>query len=167
MPDLFARPKGAVALIRGAGQGMISSIDVTAGGTSLLNDDVNILITSLALSQSVKMAYFPTIGDSLYIYPLGNDISKCQLAGMALPVSVCEDSAGGGYTAAEKILKLYEDNRASSFDRLSEPVKLVLPPVTLEGFIDGMTAQISSDPATFGFVKFTLTMSIIPPVRDP
>ena len=166
MPDLFARPKGAVALIKGAGQGTISSLDITAKGQSLLNQDADILITSLALSQSVKMAYFPTIGDSLYIYPLGNDISKCQLAGMALPTSACENSPGGGYTAAEKILNFYEDNRASNFERLTEPVKLVLPPVTLEGFIDGMTAQISSDPATFGFVKFTLTMSIIPPVKD-
>jgi hypothetical protein len=35
-------------------------------------------------------------------------------------------------------------------------------PVVLEGFIEGMTLEIGSSPAEFGFAKFSITMSIIP-----
>jgi len=164
MADIYARSNGAVALIRGAGQGLLSNIDVE-GASRLGGNDANVLITSVAVSQAVKMAYFPTIGDSLYVYPLGNDISRCQITRLALPVSACS-GGGGGYTSADKIMKFYEKNRASSFSRLAKPVKLVMPPVSLEGFIEGMDAQVSADSGTFGFVRFSLRMSIIPPVRD-
>jgi hypothetical protein len=171
MPDLFPAPQGSYAIVQGAQQGMVSVDLQNAGGTSLLGGEFPMLISSVAMSQSIKMAYFPTIGDSLYIYPLGNDVSKCQISGVALPSQACNftgPSRGDPrqYNSAETVLKFYEENRASSFKRLQDPVSVVMPPVTIKGFIDGMTLQISSDAATFGWAKFTLTLTVIPPVRD-
>jgi hypothetical protein len=164
MPDLiFAHPTGAVAHISGAVHASMANIEVNGSSGSLVGGNVNILITGLAVSQQVKVAYFSTLGDAMYIYPLGNEMSKAIITGMALPASTC--ISGGGtrnYSAAEKIINFYDKNKASSFSAVSNPVKLVIPPVTLSGFIESMTLEIGSAPAEFGFAKFTINMSIIP-----
>jgi hypothetical protein len=160
MPDLFARSTGAVVHIDGATPGQMSNIELT-GKAALVNNSVDILISSVAVSQQIKVAYFSTLGDSLYIYPLGNEMSKAIITGMALPASVC---TGGtrDYSAAQKVIDFYNNNKASNFSAVQTPVKLQIMPVVLEGFIEGMTLEIGSSPAEFGFAKFSITMSIIP-----
>lgn len=160
MPDLFPRSTGAVVRIEGATPGQMASIELT-GNSALVGGDANVLISSIAVSQQTRIAYFSTLGKALYIYPLGNEMSKAIVSGLALPASVC----GGGtrdYTAAEKIINFYNNNKASNFQAVTSPVTLSLPPVTLKGFIEGMTLEIGSGAADFGFAKFSITMSIIP-----
>jgi len=166
MPDLFPRSTGAVVRIEGATPGQMASIELTGGSAlgppeSLVGGNANILISSIAVSQQTRIAYFSTLGQALYIYPLGNEMSKAIVSGLALPASVC----GGGardYTAAEKIIDFYNRNKASNFSAAIAPVILSLPPVTLKGFIEGMTLEIGSGAADFGFARFSITMSIIP-----
>ncbi len=160
MPDLFPRSTGAVVRIESATPGQMASIELT-GNSALVGGDANVLISSIAVSQQTRLAYFSTLGKALYIYPLGNEMSKAIVSGLALPASVC----GGGardYTAAEKIINFYNNNKASNFQAVTSPVTLSLPPVTLKGFIEGMTLEIGSGAADFGFAKFSITMSIIP-----
>lgn len=158
MPDLILKGR-AVHRVEGAVQGRVSGIDI---GTNFASNDADILITSIGLSQSVKIAYFSTLGDSLYIYPLGNEMSKCIITGMALPATEACAGAIKEYSAVAKLLKFYEANRGSNFRNVSAPLTLVIPPTTLVGFIDGMTMEISSAANEFGFAKFSFTMAIIP-----
>jgi hypothetical protein len=164
MPDLiFAHPTGAVAHLSGALHASMANIEMSGAKGSLVGGDVNILITGLAVSQQVKVAYFSTLGDALYIYPLGNEMSKAVITGMALPASVCTSKGSArNYSAVEKIVNFYNDHKASSFSAVSTPVKIVIPPVTLNGFVESMTLEIGSAPAEFGFAKFTINMSVIP-----
>lgn len=170
MPDLiFQHPTGAVAFIAGAVHGQMASIDLSAsGGTNvgpgsndLVGGSVDILISGVAVSQQVKVAYFSTLGDALYIYPLGNEMSKAVITGMALPASVCSSSSRD-YSAAQRVIDFYNANKASNFSAVSNAVTLNIPPISLRGFIEGMTLEIGNSPAEFGFAKFTITMSIIP-----
>lgn len=159
MPDIFGNfGLGAFALVTGAGgTGRLSNIIVPElAGPS----EVNILITSLGLSQSVKMLYFNTLGDNIYIYPLGNDVSKCIISGMAVPSSNC--ASGNTYDGAQKLITYYEKHRASNFKNVQAPITITFDPVSLTGFIDGMSMEISSDISSFGFVKFSITLAIIP-----
>ena len=158
MPDIFGNfGLGSMHLVKGAGGvGRLSNIVLPelAGP-----EEVNILITSLGLSQSVKMLYFNTLGENIYIYPLGNDISKCILSGMAVPSSNCK--LGNKYDGAKKLITYYEKHRASNFKNVQAPVTITFEPVSLTGFIDGMSMEISSDINSFGFVKFSITLAII------
>lgn len=159
MPDIFGNfGLGSMHIVKGAGgTGRLSNIIVPdfAGPA-----EVNILITSLGLSQSVKMLYFNTLGDNIYIYPLGNDISKCIISGMAVPNTNC--GSGNKYDGADKLIKYYETHRASNFKNVQAPIKVTFDPISLTGFIDGMSMEISSDISSFGFVKFSITLAIIP-----
>lgn len=162
MPDLFFKhPAGAVARVSGAAHGMLAGIEMSGGSGKLVNGNVDILITGIAVSQQVKVAYFSTLGDSMYIYPLGNEMSKAIVTGMAIPASQCMAS-GRDYSAAQKIIDFYEKNKASSFKAVSTPVTLHIPPVALKGFIESMTLEVGSAPNEFGFAKFTINMSVIP-----
>jgi hypothetical protein len=160
MPDLFPRSKGAVVRIEGATPGQIASIELT-GRSTLVGGDANILISAIAVSQQTRIAYFSTLGQALYIYPLGNEMSRAIVSGLALPASVCGDG-NRDYTAAEKIINFYNNNKASNFSAVTNPITLSLPPVTLKGFIEGMTLEVSAGALDFGFAKFSITMSIIP-----
>lgn len=159
MPDIFGSRFGKVFKVKGSAPGRLSPIDFNP---KLAGDNVDILITSIGLSQSTKLAFFHTLSDSIYIYPLGNEISKCVIEGLAVNSADC-DSATGEYTAAKKIIDFYEKYRASNFKNIASPVKLSIPPIdNLTGFIDGMTLQIGSGDRDFGYAKFSITMSIIP-----
>lgn len=160
MPDLFAHPSGAAVLISGSVQGRMSNLELR-GTSDLVGGSAEVLISGIALSQQAKVAYFSTLGDSLYIYPLGNEISKCVITGMALPTSACS-SAQRDYSAADKIIKFYNQNKASNFEAVANPIKLIIPPISLSGFIESMTLEIGSSAADFGFAKFSINMSIIP-----
>lgn len=161
MPDLFAHPSGAVALIQSTTPGRMSNMDVRAS-SDLVGGDADILITGIALSQQAKVAYFSTLGDSLYIYPLGNEISKCIVTGLALPASSCNVGTARDYSSAQKVIDFYDANKASNFEAVANPITLSIPPISLSGFIESMSLEIGSSAAEFGFAKFTITMSIIP-----
>lgn len=164
MPDLiFGHPSGAVVHLSGANHGKMQCIDIEGKGSKLAQGDIDILITSIGLSQQVKVAYFSTLGDAMYIYPLGNEMSKAVVSGMALPASICSANGTRDYSAAKKLIDFYDSNKASNFNAVSTPVKLHIPPIaSLEGFIEGMSLEIGSGAADFGFAKFTLNLSIIP-----
>lgn len=157
MPDLFASGGGGVAYLSSTSPARLQSIALQ--GASAIGD-VDILVTGLALSQNVKIAFFSTLGESLYIYPLGNEISKCVITGLALPASSC--GSASNYTAAQKILTLYDTNKATNFANISHPLKVVMGPINLTGFIEGMTMEVSNDPKEFGFARFSIKLSIIP-----
>lgn len=183
MPDIFGSRFGKVFKVKGSTPGRLSPIDFEP---KLAGDNVDILITSIGLSQSTKLAFFHTLSDSIYIYPLGNEISKCVIEGLAVNSTDCpaatatagatsatatagatREQAGspdrGTYTAAKKIIDFYEKYRASNFRNIATPIKLSIPPINnLTGFIDGMTLQIGSGDRDFGYAKFSITMSIIP-----
>lgn len=163
MPDLiFGHPSGAVAHISGANHGKMSCIELE-GSSKLANGDIDILITGIAVSQQVKVAYFSTLGDAMYVYPLGNEMSKAVVSGMALPASICTSTGTRDYGAAKKLIDFYDKNKASNFNAVARPIKLHIPPVPpLEGFIEGMSLEIGSGAADFGFAKFTINLSIIP-----
>jgi hypothetical protein len=159
MPDIFGSRFGKVFKVKGSTAGRFSPIDFNP---KLAEDNIDILITSVGLSQSTKLALFHTLSDSIYIYPLGNEISKCIVEGLAVNSEDC-NATKGQYTAAKKIIDFYEKHRASNFKNIANPVKLSIPPIdNLTGFIDGMTLHIGSSDREFGYAKFSITMSIIP-----
>lgn len=163
MPDLFKHPSGAVALIESSTPGRMSNIEVRGSSSALVNGDADVLITGIGLSQQAKIAYFSTLGDSLYIYPLGNEISKCIITGMALPASICNSQPSNrDYSSAKKIIDFYNANKASNFEAVANPITLSIPPISLSGFIESMSLEIGSGSAEFGFAKFSINMSIIP-----
>jgi len=156
MPDIFGSSFGKMFKVPNSTPAKLASIDLMP--SKLGGSNVDILITSVGLSQSAKLAFFHTLSDSIYIYPLGNEISKCVIEGIA--VNSCDTNE---YSAAKKIIDFYENNRASNFKNISTPITLTIPPINnLVGFIDGMTMQINASGNEFGFAKFSISMSVIP-----
>jgi len=156
MPDIFGSNFGKMFKVPNSTPAKFASIDLLPD--KLGSSNVDILITSVGLSQSAKLAFFHTLGDSIYIYPLGNEISKCVIEGIA--VNSCDTNE---YSAAKKIIDFYEKHRASNFRNIANPVTLTISPINnLVGFVDGMTMQINSSGNEFGFAKFSISMSVIP-----
>ena len=166
MPDLFNSSTGKVLLVQGATPGRLSNIDLETGQGTFANTDPNILITSIAISQQVRLALFNTLNEDLFIYHLGNDASKCVIQGMAVSTDICNNGQMS-YTGASTVMRFYDAYKAigPNFNKL--PVKLIIPPMTLEGYIDGMTLQINSGSSEFGIAKFSLNMTVLPMDNKP
>jgi hypothetical protein len=165
MPDLFVSKFGAVKVSTGV-SASIAGIDVFAPNGNNLTDDnsANILITGMALTQGARVSYFTTLSESIYIYPLGNKISRCQITGLAFPdcSSTTEASSNSGYDGAKRIIDFYQANKASNFQNISSPIVITAPPISLSGFLEDMTLNINGSKDLFGVAEFTLVFSVIP-----
>lgn len=163
MPVIF-RPKNSTALVvKGSSPALLSGITVTGdgafGGTSSNLSDIGILITGVALSYGVNIAYFTTLSESVYVYPLGNKMGKCVITGAALP-----ECSAGGYSNVNKIVQFYEANKASNFKKITNPIKITIGTngANLAGYLENMELNIGSRPDNFGIAQFTLMLSVMP-----
>ena len=162
MPDLFVSKYGAVKINTGI-SGSLAGIQVMGGSGELSGaNSAGILITGMALTQGTRVSYFTTLSESIYIYPLGNKVSRCQITGLAFPS--CSDGQGGaeGFTNAQKIIDFYQAHKASNFDNISSPIVIVAPPITLSGFLEEMTLNVNGSKDLFGVAEFTMVFSVIP-----
>lgn len=162
MPDLFVSKYGAVKVSTGVA-GTLAGIDVIGSAGEL--SDVNttgVLITGMALTQGTRVSYFTTLSESIYIYPLGNKVSRCQITGLAFPG--CSDGQGGaeGFTNAQRIIDFYQAHKASNFENISTPISIVAPPISLSGFLEEMTLNVNGSKDLFGVAEFTMVFSVIP-----
>lgn len=160
MPNLFNNSQGSAYRITGGAVGRFTGrVDLEAGTTKLSAASAGIIVSGIGVSQQTKVAYFSTLGDSMYIYPLGNEMSKAIITGIALPA--CGSKTD--YSNAKSLIDFYNNNKASNFKAVATPLVLSLEAdIKLKGFLEGMTLEVSNAPNEFGFAKFTLTMSIIP-----
>jgi len=160
MPDLFVSKYGAVKVSSGT-SGTLVGLEVTGSSGEL--SQTGILITGMALTQGTRVSYFTTLSESIYIYPLGNKISRCQITGVAFPACSTDGNAGGsGFENAQKIIDFYEANKASKFENITNPIQIVAPPISLSGFLEEMTLNVNGYRNMFGAAEFTMVFSIIP-----
>lgn len=163
MPVIFRPANSKALVVKGSSPALLSGVAVTGsgsfGGTSSNLSDIGILITGVALSYGVNIAYFTTLSESVYVYPLGNKIGKCVITGVALP-----ECSAGGYSNVDKIIKFYEANKASNFAKISNPIKIVIGTngANLTGYLESMELNIGSRPDNFGVAQFTLMLSVMP-----
>ena len=161
MPDIFKSAAGKIVLVESATPArIIPNIDISTLAGSFAADDADILITSIAVSQQVRLAIFNTLNEDLFIYPLGNEASKCVIQGLAVSSDGCSTSEQ--YSGVDTIFFFYDTFKATGPNFTKLPVKLVIPPVTLEGYIDGMSLQLNSDANSLGFAKFSFNMTLLP-----
>lgn len=153
MPYLFRNSNKALQ-VNGASPALLSGIEIPG-----LNGDnaIGVVITGIALSQGVRVAYFTTLAESVYIYPLGNKIGKCMITGLALPS--CE---GEGYSNIEKLLTFYKERKASNFDNIQNPLTITIGSTTISGYLEDLQFNLTNQAEQFGTATFNLVLSVIP-----
>jgi hypothetical protein len=158
MPVLF-RPENSTALVlQSSSPALLSGITVSSGGTNTQTlGTAGILVTGVALSYGVNIAYFTTLSESVYVYPLGNKIGKCVITGAALPTCSTD-----GYSNVDKLVKFYNSNKASNFSNVTNPIQIVIGSTNITGYLENMEINISSRPDNFGIAQFTLMLSVMP-----
>jgi hypothetical protein len=154
---IIFRPTGStnVLTIKGSSPALLSGINIDPNLEGINN--AGIIVTGVALSHGVNIAYFTTLSESVYIYPLGNKIGKCLITGMAFPT--CNNS---GYSNVDKIVKFYNDNKASNFTNITNPIKITIGKTNINGYLEAMELSIGSNPEDFGMAKFSFTLSVMP-----
>jgi hypothetical protein len=145
---IIFRPTGStnVLTIKGSSPALLSGINIDPNLEGINN--AGIIVTGVALSHGVNIAYFTTLSESVYIYPLGNKIGKCLITGMALPT--CNNSG------------FYNDNKASNFTNITNPIKITIGKTNINGYLEAMELSIGSNPEDFGMAKFSFTLSVMP-----
>ena len=129
------------------------------GKTSLVDPDseVGILITGIAMSQGARVAYFNTLSESIYVYPLGNKVGKCIVTGTVFNVN-CEDD----YANVKRLMGFYNSNKASTFENVAKPIKISIGGTVLAGFLEDIQVNITNEPGMFGSASFSLVLAIMP-----
>jgi len=156
MPFLFRSGNKALT-VQGSSPALLTGIKVPG-----LNDaGIGLVLTGIALSQGVRIAYFTTLSESIYIYPLGNKVGKCMITGLALPSC---DGTADEYSNLNRLLQFYKQHKASNFANIQKPLTIAIGKTTITGYLEDIQINISSAAQTFGIANFNLTLSIIPDV---
>lgn len=154
---LLYRSSNQALIAKGSSPALLSGIRVKGSSSDL--SDVGIIVTGVGLNNAVNVAYFTTLSESVYIYPLGNKIGKCVISGLALPRCV---GSKDSYTNFEKLMKFYNKNKASNFKNITNPVTITIGNTNITGYLEDIQVSISSDGSKFGIAQFTMTLSIPP-----
>jgi hypothetical protein len=161
MPQIFSQTDNALIVKGRASPALLSGISVAGAGSQELAD-IGVLITGIALSHGVKIAYFTTLAESVYIYPLGNKIGKCAITGLALPI--CKGP--GKYSTIKYVLDFYNKHKASNFKNITSPITIVIGETKIQGYLEDMQLNIGSKPETFGVGEFNLLLSVMPEASE-
>ena len=157
MPILFVSPAGAAAKVKLGTPAAMTSIAVPG-----LAVTAGIVITGISVAQSVRVAYFTTLSESIYIYPLGNKVGQCLLAGIAFPKVPCSSGSVDNYTNFTALLEFFRTRKASNFANITNPVTISIGSTTLTGFLEDIQLSTTSQEEAFGSTKFTLRLSLLP-----
>lgn len=154
---LLYRSSNQALVAKGASPAIMSGIKVKGSSSDLA--DVGIIVTGVGLGYSTNVSYFTTLSESVYIYPLGNKIGKCVIAGVALP------KCGGSkddYTNFEKVVKFYNNHKASNFRNITTPITITIGNINIVGYLEDLQLNISGDGNKFGIAQFTMALSVPP-----
>lgn len=121
---------------------------------------VGILITGIAMSQGARVAYFNTLSESIYVYPLGNKVGKCIVTGTVFPY--CSNGAADEYSNVKKLMDFYNSNKASTFANVAKPIKISIGGTVLAGFLEDIQVNITNEANMFGSAAFSLVLAIMP-----
>ena len=131
------------------------------GKASLVDPDVvGILITGIAMSQGARVAYFNTLSESIYVYPLGNKVGKCIVTGTVFPQ--CSNGGANEYSNVKKLMDFYNSNKASTFENVAKPIKISIGSTVLAGFLEDIQVNITNEANMFGSASFSLVLAIMP-----
>jgi hypothetical protein len=156
---LYRSSKNAL-IARGASSALLSGVQIQKSGSPQLSD-IGIIVTGIGLTYGTNVAYFTTLSESVYIYPLGNKIGKCMISGLALPKC---SSGKDNYTNFAKLLKFYHSNKASNFKNITTPITITIGSTNIVGYLEDMQITISSDGDRLGIAQFGMTLSVPPEV---
>jgi hypothetical protein len=173
MPNIF-RAYQNVAVVHGSTPALLQKINVAGapgfGGASTSLQDIGLLVTGVAISQGVRISYFTTLSESIYVYPLGNKVGKCMVTGLALPgcsTASASDTAPTSaaldeYTNLKKLMDFYERHKASNFRNIENPIKITIGSVVISGFLEDIQVNITNEAQIFGAATFNITLSVLP-----
>jgi len=154
MPNIFSSNKPA-ATFHGVQPALLSGITLDG-----ISKNIGVLVTGIAISQGVRVAYFTTLSESIYIYPLGNKVGKCVVTGIALPGC----TAGDNYSNLKKVMDFYDSNKGSNFSKISKPIKITVGDTVVAGILEDMQVNITNEMQQFGAATFSLMFSVLPEV---
>lgn len=146
--------------MKGTSPALISGISVK--GKQELSGNAGIIINSIALSYDVNIATFTTLSESIYLYPLGNKIGKALISGMAFPTCSTTNAPKNAYTNVEAIMNFYNTHKASNFENVKNPITITIGSTSINGYLESMKLNITSQAKMFGFVAFDLGLSVLP-----
>lgn len=158
---LIYRSSNQALVAKGASSAILSGIQIQKGGSSKLSD-IGIVVTGVGLTYGANVAYFTTLSESVYIYPLGNKIGKCMISGLALPRCSTSGAAKDNYTNFAKLIKFYNASKASNFQNITSPITITIGSTNIIGYLEDMQINISSDADRLGIAQFGMTLSIPP-----
>lgn len=158
---LFYNGSGKIAKLTGSVSG---GFQIKIDG---LTTTANVIITGVSLQQGVRISYFETMGASIYMYPLGNKISKIQIRGIGY--ANCATGAANAQTQAgsnKTILEFYDKFKLKKPNSNASgivPVVITIGSSSFTGFLEDLATNYDSNNGLpFGMVQFVASLSVVP-----
>lgn len=129
-----------------------------AGGSA---KKTNVIISGMTLNKGVRVSYFETLGNGVFMYPLGDRPGKMSIRGIGY--GNCQSSDGAGLAS---IIDFYEDYKLSRSGPGSsgvKPIQVSTPSKSFTAFLEEMTLDLeASKELPLDLVRFSLTLSVAP-----
>lgn len=158
---LFYNGSGKIAKLVGSTTG---GFQVSISG---LTASTNVIITGVVVQQGTRVSYFETLGAAIYMYPLGNRLTKIQLRGIGYDNCVKGAPTNQTQTASHQSIQdfydFYKLRKPSSGKSGIVPVTIKLATTSFVAFLEELTTEYDSNNGLpFGMVRFTATLSAVP-----
>ena len=158
MSDIFNSKPGVVFKAQGPIETGVIEVD---GLTDIYRGVV--VVTAVGFSQNVRIQYKPTIGGAIYVYPLGDNIGRVVLSGVAFE-NLCNNGSPNGFA---KIMEFFKKRRASTEDGINNPVSIRItgfgPKIT--GFLHSIGIRMVAGERT-SWWEWTLELGAVPQYRS-
>jgi len=118
-----------------------------------------VIFSTLEWEQKTNQQFANSLDGSVYIYVFGDHMGRVTIRGFAFD-QLCSNS-GGGDSGLKKVLKYYEDYRAS---RRQLPLKIDVAGKVVQGFLTGVQVVArgaAQDPAPV-LNEYTLEINALP-----
>jgi len=109
--------------------GVWSRLGSTSAGGGLITVEgvlanQSIIVTQFSFAQSARVQYKPTLGGSIYVYPLGDNMGDIRISGLVAWGTCSGGGVGDGFSA---LANFYAGRKASKIKNIQSPVKITLP----------------------------------------
>jgi hypothetical protein len=158
MSDIFGSQPGSVFKAPGPIETGVIEVE---GLTDVYRGVV--IINSIGFSQNVRIQYKPTIGGAIYVYPLGDNMGRVMLSGMAFE-NLCSNGSPNGFA---KLMEFFKKKRASTEEGIDNPVSIRItgfgPKIT--GFLHAINVSMRAN-ETNAWWEWQMELGAIPQFRS-
>jgi hypothetical protein len=150
---------GSVTKLLISNETVPSSILVMSGSGKLLTESDLVIITGLSLDMTANAQFTPTLGDRIYLYAYGDQMSNAIVSGVVFSTD-CGNSNTNGVLPLVRFFNDYKVSNANQTDGIPVVKLQIGSNITIVGYL--ISCAIQYQDTLHRIVNFTLTLKALP-----